>query len=79
MTPSVNSLISRRSDPAKQGGILGVTQSISSLARILAPIAGNRLLTIDASYPLWTAAVLTAVGGAMVLLAAKQAKDYAAT
>jgi MFS transporter, DHA1 family, tetracycline resistance protein len=79
MTPSVNSLISRRSDPAKQGGILGVAQSISSLARILAPIAGNRLLTIDASYPLWTAAVLMMAGGAMVLVAARQGRDFAAS
>lgn len=78
MTPSVNSLISRRSDPAKQGGILGVAQSISSLARILAPIFGNRLLTIDASYPIWTAAALMTVGGAMVLLAAKRGHDFAA-
>jgi MFS family permease len=78
MTPSVNSLISRRSDPAKQGGILGVAQSISSLARILAPIAGNRLLTINASYPLWTAAVLMTAGGAMVLVGARRGRDFAA-
>lgn len=78
MTPNVNSLISRRSDPAKQGGILGVAQSISSLARILAPIFGNRVLTIDASYPLWTAAVLMSLGGMMVLLAARGGRDFAA-
>lgn len=77
MTPSVNSLISRRSDPAKQGGILGVAQSISSLARILAPIAGNRLLTINATYPLWSAVVLMAIGGTMVLMAARSGHDYA--
>ena len=77
MTPSVNSLISRRSDPEKQGGILGVAQSISSLARILAPVAGNRLLTIDSSYPLWTAAVLMMIGGTMVLMAARGGQDYA--
>jgi len=76
MTPSVNSLISRRSDPAKQGGVLGIAQSISSLARILAPIAGNRLLTINASYPLWSAAGLMLVGGAMVLIAAKRGRDF---
>ena len=36
VNPSLNSLLSRRSDPARQGGILGIGQSISSLARILA-------------------------------------------
>jgi MFS family permease len=76
MTPSINSLISRRSDPAKQGGILGVAQSISSLARILAPIAGNALLPIHPTYPLWMAAGLMAVGGGMVLLAARSGRDY---
>jgi MFS transporter, DHA1 family, tetracycline resistance protein len=77
MTPSINSLISRRSDPAKQGAILGVAQSISSLARIAAPIAGNALLAIDATYPLWMAAALMVAGGGMVLLAARRGRDYA--
>jgi DHA1 family tetracycline resistance protein-like MFS transporter len=76
MTPSINSLISRRSDPAKQGGILGVAQSISSLARILAPIAGNALLPINATYPLWLAAALMVAGGGMVLVAARSGRDY---
>jgi hypothetical protein len=44
----------------------------------LAPIFGNRLLTINASYPLWTAAVLMAFGGAMVLLAGRRGRDFAA-
>ena len=38
MTPSLQSLVSRRSDPAKQGGILGVSQSTSSLARVVGPL-----------------------------------------
>lgn len=40
MTPSVQSLISRRSDPARQGEVLGVNQSASALARILGPGLG---------------------------------------
>ena len=36
MMPSLNSLISRRSDPARQGNILGIGQSVSALARIWA-------------------------------------------
>lgn len=40
LTPSAQSLISRRSDPAKQGEILGVNQSASALARILGPLVG---------------------------------------
>jgi MFS family permease len=43
LTPSVQSLISRRSDPAKQGEILGVNQSAAALARIVGPLAGLAL------------------------------------
>lgn len=40
-TPSVQGLISRLSDPDKQGGVLGVAQSFASLARILGPVLGG--------------------------------------
>jgi hypothetical protein len=36
-------LISRRSDPARQGEILGVNQSAAALARILGPMMGVTL------------------------------------
>lgn len=36
-SPSLTSLISRRSDPEDQGGILGVSQGLASLARIVGP------------------------------------------
>jgi DHA1 family tetracycline resistance protein-like MFS transporter len=39
--PSVQGLISRMADPEKQGGILGVSQSFASLARILGPVMGG--------------------------------------
>jgi MFS family permease len=40
MTPSVQALISRRSDPAKQGEVLGVNQSANAMSRILGPMLG---------------------------------------
>jgi fucose permease len=40
LTPSVQSLISRRSDPSQQGEILGANQGASALARILGPFIG---------------------------------------
>jgi MFS family permease len=78
MTPSLNSLISRRSDPAKQGGIMGVTQGASSLARILGPIIGVTLFHVQAAWPLWLAAAL--MGGSLVVisLAARSGRDYPA-
>jgi MFS family permease len=40
VNPSVTALISRRTDPARQGEILGVNQSANALSRILGPVAG---------------------------------------
>ena len=39
VNPSVTALISRRTDPARQGEILGVNQSANALSRILGPVA----------------------------------------
>ncbi len=53
VTPSVQSLISRFSDPTRQGEILGVNQSANAMARILGPAAGVPLyyLTPDHVVP----------------------------
>jgi MFS family permease len=50
LTPSVQALISLRSDPAKQGEILGVNQSASALARILGPVMGLFLFNVTPSH-----------------------------
>ena len=50
LTPSAQALISCRSDPAKQGEILGVNQSAASLARILGPIFGLSLYKLTPSH-----------------------------
>jgi len=39
--PSINSLISRHTDEDMQGGVLGISQSFSSLARVLGPAWGG--------------------------------------
>ena len=78
MTPSVNSLISRRSDPAKQGAILGVGQSVNALARIIGPAIGIPLSRVNMTYPTWMAMVLMAIGGLLVVSAARSGRDYAA-
>lgn len=76
MMPSLNSLISRRSDPSKQGGILGVAQSISSLARILGPMIGIPLIERQATFPYWTAAGMMCLGLLMVVVAARGGNDF---
>jgi MFS family permease len=62
LTPSAQALISRRSDPAKQGEILGVNQSAASLARILGPIFGLSLYKLTPSH------LLPYIFGAALLL-----------
>jgi multidrug resistance protein len=42
-TPSITSLISRLSRPDEQGGMLGLSQSVASLARIIGPAWGGFL------------------------------------
>jgi DHA1 family tetracycline resistance protein-like MFS transporter len=88
ITPSLNALISRRSDPAKQGGILGLAQSVSSLARILGPMAGLPLYTSPelasrysvtrGSTPFWVAAGLMCAGAILITIATRSGKDYEA-
>lgn len=41
MTPSLQSLVSRRAHPRDQGGTLGINQSAGSLARVIGPLAGG--------------------------------------
>ena len=50
LTPSVQALISRRSDPHRQGEILGINQSASALARILGPFVGLTLYKLHPSH-----------------------------
>ncbi|MEW4488664.1 MFS transporter [Thalassoglobus sp. JC818] len=64
IAPSLQSLLSRLVSNDQQGGVLGVGQSLSSLARILGPIAG---LTIEKNFPTgpyWLGAVVMLAGGA---------------
>jgi hypothetical protein len=61
LTPSATALVSRRSDPEKQGEILGVNQSASAMARILGPMISLPLyfLTADHLLPYLVGGVLT--------------------
>jgi MFS family permease len=82
MMPSLNSLISRRSDPAKQGSILGIGQSVSALARILGPMLGLPLLVqtvfLPVLLPYVVGAGLMVVGLLMILASARSGHDYGA-
>jgi len=79
LTPALNSLLSRRSDPARQGGILGVGQSVSALARILGSGIGIPLLKIGATLPFYTAAGLMALGLWLIARAVRGGRDFSAS
>ena len=76
VTPSIQSLISRRSDPAKQGSVLGVAQSAGSLARIVGPVVGIRMFAESATLPFWSAAGLMLLGWILIGIAARGGHDY---
>jgi len=68
VNPSVSALISRRTDPDRQGEVLGVNQSFASLGRILGPLAGSILYDAHGSHALpFVAAVVTLLGVATLL------------
>jgi hypothetical protein len=76
ITPSLNSLISRRSDPRRQGGILGLNQSVSALARIVGSALGIPLLMIDSRLPMYAAALLMALGFVFIVWGARRGRDF---
>ncbi len=76
VNPSLQSLISRRSDPRSQGSIFGLTQSANSLARILGPVSALPLLGISAQLPYLAAAGLMVVGALMIVAAARRGADF---
>ena len=66
-TPSLQSMLSLNSGSDEQGEVLGVGQSISSLARIAGPVAGMTLQARSLALPYWFGAALMAIGIVMVL------------
>lgn len=78
MTPSLQSLISRRSDPARQGGILGISQGTSAVARIVGPLLAIPLLHVSRQLPYGVAMGLMAAGLVCLVVGARGGKDYGA-
>jgi DHA1 family tetracycline resistance protein-like MFS transporter len=76
VNPSLQSLLSRRSDPRVQGSILGLGQSMTSLARILGPVFGISLMARRSDLPYWSAAGLMVLGLVMIVAAARRGADF---
>ena len=88
LTPSLQSLLSRHTPASEQGGTLGLGQSMSSLARILGPMAGvplvenrplaERLGVKAAELPLVLAAAMMTLGLVLIVTAARRGRDFGA-
>lgn len=76
-TPSLSALISRRSDPERQGGIMGVSQGVSALARIAGPLFAIPLFkSVSAVAPYYAAIGLMIVGLLALVLFARHGRDF---
>lgn len=72
-SPSINSLISQQADSDERGGILGVSQSASSLSRIIGPaIAGPLFDSFGRNAPYYAGAVVMALVVLMTLRVPRQ-------
>jgi DHA1 family tetracycline resistance protein-like MFS transporter len=76
MQPSLLALLSRRSNPEQQGVIMGVGQSVSSLARIIGSGIGIPLLTIHLNLPYFVAIGLMTCGVLVIISAGRTGNDY---
>ena len=74
--PSVQSLISRRSDPDKQGGILGVGGGINSVARITGILFVMQLRRFGGPVPFWTTAGLMCAVLLLAAIAVSRGRDW---
>jgi MFS transporter, DHA1 family, tetracycline resistance protein len=73
-TPTLSSLVSKRSAAAEQGEILGAYQSMGSLGRVFGPFGSENLyLRLGPDWPHWAAAVLES--GALALSAKGLLRD----
>jgi DHA1 family tetracycline resistance protein-like MFS transporter len=70
-TPTLNGIASKSVDADHQGSMLGVMASVASFARIIGPIVGGYLLSLDqegpnySRTPYWTSAVIMLVAMAI--------------
>ena len=67
LNPSLQAMLSLCTSETEQGGILGVGQSLSALARILGPLVGISLFYEMATLPYWSGAGLMGLGVFLVL------------
>ncbi len=71
-TPSLSSLISRAASGDHQGGVLGVSQSMGALARVVGPLIGTFALGFGLGVPYVTGGVTLLVACVLAVLFVRQ-------
>ena len=71
-TPSLSSLISRGASGDHQGGVLGVSQSMGALARVVGPLIGTLTLSFGISVPYLTGGTAMVVACVFAVLFVRQ-------
>jgi DHA1 family tetracycline resistance protein-like MFS transporter len=66
-TPVLTSLLTKSVNRAETGGILGVSASVESLSRVIAPIVGNALLIFSDALPAFLGAAILLITVALAL------------
>ena len=61
-TPNLTALVSAEAGPEDQGSIMGMRQSVQSVAMAIPPIIAGFITTLDISLPIWAAACFTLLG-----------------
>lgn len=61
-TPNLTAVISFQADATEQGAILGIRQSVLSLAMAIPPIVAGFITSLNVSLPIWAAAFCTLLG-----------------
>jgi MFS transporter, DHA1 family, tetracycline resistance protein len=78
LNPSVTSLVSRQAGADERGGVMGVSQSASSLARIVGPAVAGGVFTVwGRNAPYYVGALMMAAAVAMALRLPRSGKAQA--
>lgn len=75
--PSLNTLVSKRTDPDHQGEMLGVMGSFNSLGRVIGPPAGGLMYAVHIALPYVVSGILGFIAAAIMTLLMRAQKRKA--
>jgi MFS family permease len=74
LQPTLNAMISRQADASRQGGVLGTTQSLNALGRILGAAVAIPLLKWRLTSPYWMGGLLISSSAILIVWSAVLAR-----